>query len=93
MKEFKPLTESQLELLEMKVMQIQDVTNQAQNIMDQATALQKQNMNRIERMKSEPGVDIPEVEIEQWQLSKDGKNFEREKEIKKTTIKGNKKKK
>jgi len=84
MKEFKALTESQLELLETKVRQIDDVLNQA-------TALQRNNMERIERMKVELG--IPEPEAKQWQLSRDGKGFEREKEIKKTTVKGNKNKK
>jgi len=75
MKEFKALTISQLELLETKVRQIDDVLNQA-------TALQRNNMERIERMK-----------VELWQLSRDGKGFEREKPIKKTTVKGNKNKK
>jgi len=84
MKEFKALTESQLELLETKVRQIDDVLNQA-------TALQRNNMERIERMKVELG--IPEPEAKQWQLSRDGKGFEREKEKKKTTVKGNKNKK
>jgi len=84
MKEFKALTESQLELLHMKNMQIQDILNQA-------TALQRNNMKRIERMKIELG--IPELEAKQWRLSKDGKGFEREKPIKKTTVRGNKNKK
>jgi len=84
MKEFKALTISQLELLETKVRQIDDVLNQA-------TALQRNNMERIERMKVELG--IPEPEAKQWQLSRDGKGFEREKPIKKTTVKGNKNKK
>jgi len=84
MKEFKALTESQLELLETKIRQIDDVLNQA-------TALQRNNMERIERMKIELGV--PEPEAMKWQLSRDGKGFEREKPIKKTTVKGNKGKK
>jgi len=84
MKEFKALTESQLELLHMKNMQIQDILNQAQT-------LQKQNMARIERMKIE--LDILPAEINQWQFSKDGKGFEREKPIKQATVKGNKNKK
>jgi len=84
MKEFKALSESQIELLHMKNMQVQ-------SLLQQARTLQNQNMQRIERMKVE--LDIPENEIKQWQLSKDGKNFEREKQIKKTTVKDNKKKK
>ena len=84
MKEFKALTESQLELLETKVRQID-------NVLNQATALQRNNMARIERMKIELG--IPGSEAKQWRLSNDGKNFEREKPIKPTTVKGNKNKK
>ena len=72
MKEFKTLTESQLELLEVKVRQIEVVLNQA-------SVLQKNNMARIERMKVELG--IPQAEVKGWQLSKDGKGFEREKKI------------
>ena len=75
MKEFKKLTESQLELLHMRNMQVQ-------NLLQQAQTLQNQNMQRIERMKIE--LDIPENEIGQWRLSKGGKTFEREKKIKKT---------
>ena len=93
MKEFKALTESQLELLEMKVAVIKEVINQSQNIMNRATALQRENSARIERMKAEPGLDIPEAEAGQWQLSKDGKSFEREKWVKKTTVKDRKGKK
>jgi len=84
MKEFKALTESQIELLHMKNMQVQ-------NLLQQARTLQNQNMQRIERMKTE--LDIPAQEAKTWQLSKDGKNFEREKQIKKTTAKDNKKRK
>jgi len=36
-------------------------------------------MARIERMKVELG--IPQAEVKGWQLSKDGKGFEREKKI------------
>jgi len=79
MKEFKPLTESQIELLHVKNMQVQ-------NLLGQARTLQNQNMQRMERMKVE--LDIPENEAKTWQLSKDGKSFEREKEVKKTTVKG-----
>ena len=79
MKEFKALTESQLELLETKVQQIQVVLNQAQ-------ALQNQNAARVERMKTE--LAIPQEEAKEWRISKDGKGFEREKKIKKTTVKG-----
>ena len=75
MKEFKALTESQLELLQTKVRQIQTVLNQA-------SALQKNNMARIERMKVELG--IPQQEAKEWQMGKDGKGFEREKQVKKT---------
>jgi len=84
MKESKPLSESQLELLETKSQQVRIVLNRAQD-------LQRQQQQRIERMKIE--LDIPENEIKQWQVSKDGKAFEREKQIKKTTVKDNKKKK
>ena len=84
MKEFKALTESQLELLETKVQQIQVVLNQAQ-------VLQNQNSVRIERMKIE--LDIPQQEAKEWQMGKDGKGFEREKEVKKTTVKDRKGKK
>jgi len=83
MKEFKALSESQLELLHVKNMQVQ-------NLLQQARTLQNQNMQRIERMKAE--LDIPESEAKTWQLSKDGKNFERDKQIKKTTVKDKKKK-
>jgi len=75
MKEFKALTESQLELLQTKVQQIQ-------NLMQQAQALQNQNAARVERMKTE--LAIPQAEAGQWQMSKDGKGFEREKQVKKT---------
>jgi len=78
MKEFKALTESQLELLEMKVAVIKEVINQSQNIMNRATALQQENSARIERMKSEPGLDIPQAEAKEWRMSKDGKGFERD---------------
>ena len=81
MKEFKALTESQLELLQTKVQQIQGVLNQAQ-------ALQNQNAARVERMKAE--LAIPAKEAKEWQFSKDGKKFEREKKIKKTTVKDKK---
>jgi len=93
MKEFKALTESQLELLEMKVAVIKEVINQSQNIMNRATALEQENSARIERMKSEPGVDIPKDDAWKWRMSTDGKSFEREKEIKKTTVKDRKGKK
>ena len=69
MKEFKALTESQLELLQTKVQQIQAVLNQAQ-------VLQNQNSVRIERMKIE--LDIPQQEAKEWQMGKDGKGFERD---------------
>jgi len=81
MKEFKALTESQLELLQTKVRQIEVVLNQAQ-------ALQNQNAARVERMKAE--LAIPAKEAKEWQFSKDGKKFEREKKIKKTTVKDKK---
>ncbi len=81
MKEFKELTESQLELLQTKVRQIEVVLNQAQ-------ALQNQNAARVERMKAE--LAIPAKEAKEWQFSKDGKKFEREKKIKKTTVKDKK---
>ena len=84
MKEFKALTESQLELLQTKVQQIQ-------NLMQQAQLLQNQNAARVERMKTE--LAIPQAEAKEWQMSKDGKGFEREKEVKKTTVKGRKGKK
>ena len=84
MKEFKELTESQLELLQTKVRQIEVVLNQAQ-------ALQNQNAARVERMKAE--LAIPQAEAKEWRISKDGKGFEREKEVKKTTVKGRKGKK
>ena len=84
MKEFKELTESQLELLQTKVQQIQ-------NLMQQAQALQNQNAARVERMKTE--LAIPAKEAKEWQFSKDGKKFEREKKIKKTTVKGREDKK
>jgi len=57
MKEFKTLTESQFELLETKVRQID-------NVLNQATALQRNNMARIERMKIELG--IPGSEAKQF---------------------------
>jgi len=81
MKEFKALTESQLELLQTKVQQIQAVLKQAQ-------VLQNQNAARVERMKAE--LAIPAKEAKEWQFSKDGKKFEREKKIKKTTVKDKK---
>jgi len=81
MKEFKALTESQLELLQTKVRQIEVVLNQAQ-------ALQNQNAARVERMKAE--LAIPQAEAKEWRMSKDGKGFEREKKIKKTTVKDKK---
>ena len=84
MKEFKELTESQLELLQTKVRQIEVVLNQAQ-------ALQNQNAARVERMKAE--LAIPQAEAKEWRMSKDGKGFEREKKIKKTTVKGREDKK
>jgi len=84
MKEFKALTESQLELLQTKVQQIQ-------NLMQQAQALQNQNAARVERMKTE--LAIPQAEAKEWRMSKDGKGFEREKKIKKTTVKDRKDKK
>jgi len=90
-KEFKPLTESQIELLHMKNMVIQEVLKRAREVANQATDMQKKNMQRMERMKVE--LDIPENEAKTWQMSKDGKSFEREKQIKKTTVKDNKKKK
>ena len=74
MKEFKALTESQLELLQTKIRQIEVVLNQA-------TVLQKQNSARVERMKTE--LAIPQAEAKEWRMSKDGKGFEREKEGKK----------
>ena len=70
MKEFKALTESQLELLQTKVRQIQ-------NLMQQAQSLQNQNAARIERMKVE--LAIPAKEAKEWRMSKDGKGFERDK--------------
>lgn len=82
MKEFKALTESQLELLDVKIGQIQNTLKQIQ-------LLQTQNTERIERMKSELG--IPAKESRQWQFSKNGKNFEREKPVKKTIPKKGKK--
>jgi len=81
---FKALTESQLELLQTKIRQIQ-------NVLDQASALQKNNTVRVERMKTELG--IPQAEAKEWQMSKDGKGFEREKQVKKTTVKDRKGKK
>ena len=78
MKEFKALTESQLELLQTKVQQIQAVLKQAQ-------VLQNQNAARVERMKAE--LAIPAKEAKEWRISKDGKGFEREKRVKKTTVK------
>ena len=96
MKEFKPLTESQLELLHVKNAVIQEVLKRAREVANQATDMQNKNMQRMERMKVELG--IPEPEAKTWQLSKDGKNFEREVKIKKdipgrNAGKGNKKKK
>ena len=84
MKEFKALTESQLELLQTKVRQIEVVLNQAQ-------ALQNQNAARVERMKAE--LAIPQAEAKEWRISKDGKGFEREKRVKKTTVRDRKGKK
>ena len=84
MKEFKALTESQLELLQTKVRQIEVVLNQAQ-------ALQNQNAARVERMKAE--LAIPQAEAKEWRMGKDGKGFEREKQVKKTTVKDRKGKK
>lgn len=81
MKEFKALTVTQLELLEVKVIQIRTVLNQAQDLQNQAQDLQRKNAGRIERMKTELG--IPAKEAKGWRFSKDGKKFEREKQIKK----------
>ena len=66
MKEFKALTESQLELLETKVQQIQVVLNQAQ-------VLQNQNSVRIERMKIE--LDIPQQEAKNGRWVRMGRDL------------------
>ena len=66
-KNIKKLTESQLELLQIKSQQIQTVIKQAQ-------ALQNNNDKRIERMKVELGIE--EGDCKDWRISKDGKSFE-----------------
>jgi len=66
MKEFKALTESQLELLQTKVQQIQAVLKQAQ-------VLQNQNAARVERMKAE--LAIPARKLKNGNLARTVKNL------------------
>lgn len=95
MKENKALTESQLELLAIKSRQLIAFINQFESAQKEGKRrldkMEEETVNRIRVMKVEVG--ILEMEIDQWNLSTDGKSFWREKKVKKTTAKGSKGKK
>lgn len=89
MKQTKNLLESQKELLAIKSRQLITFITQfeaAQKEGDKRIrAMQEETVKRIRTMKVEIG--IPEEEIDQWNLSPDGKSFWCEKKVKKTTVK------